>query len=205
MTLQDGPHQLLRLKKAVTTPTSLVCPTDFSFGSVFWGHVASFLWFRFQSFWSSPLCLLPSSHPAWQVGFPSLSTLTRPLCKPATCLPLTTYFRNLSPDCAVRITFPATNLNILKSVRSLPVITESSWFMIHGGQSSLQSGPYFSVSLHSPPSVSSHSDPVFPESQQVGSVLIVASSEKVLMKLSFKALLDFYAFPFPVEGNQVFI
>lgn len=95
------------------------------------------------------------------------------------------------PDSAVRTAFPVTNLNTLKSIRSPPVTTESGWFVIHGGQSSFQSGPCFSVSLPFPPSVSSHSDPVFPESQQLGSLLTMAASDKVPMKFSVKALLGF--------------
>lgn len=107
------------------------------------------------------------------------------------------------PTLLIRIAFPVTNLNILVSIRSLLVITESRWFMINGIQSSFQSGPLFHLSSFFT-SGSSHSGSVFSISQQSGSFLIVVS-ENVPMKLFFKALLGFYASPFFVKGNQVFI
>lgn len=107
------------------------------------------------------------------------------------------------PTLFIRIAFPVTNLNTLVSIRSLLVITESRWFMINGIQSSFQSGPLFHLSSLFT-SGSSHSGLVFSISQQLGSFLIVVS-ENVPMKLFFKALLAFYASPFFVKGNQVFI
>lgn len=101
---------------------------------------------------------------------------TRPLCKPSASLSWTTYSKSLVTNCLLWLLStpfsyqnylpPVTNLNILKNIRSLLVVTKWRQFMINSIQSSFQSGtclyvchfalPYFCLLLLKPrlPSVS---------------------------------------------------
>ena len=128
--------------------------------------------------------LSKASSPLFQAGVPhGPSALARPLHKAAVGLSRPACSRSPSPDAAGRTAFLGTGLNTRRSISPLPVMTASGWLMMRGSQRSWPPGCYSWVALHSPPSASSRSSPVFPESQRLGSVSPVAPSEKVPKKL----------------------
>lgn len=72
-----SPCQLLKLKKSVTTPISLVCQTYFAFVLSLKPLSPPSLHSDFGHF-QVPLCSLLSSHPSCEVSFPTVSYSSSP-------------------------------------------------------------------------------------------------------------------------------